>query len=175
MRRRPFTIIEVMIAISIVATLGVALAMNFHGAHQERQEKDATDIIESKFRLAAQLAKISGRKVRVVFGEEKGVKNAFIASDIKVSERMKANFSSTVPLHNVRDVEIHPGSGKGLSVIFYPWGLYDPDSKVEVFFHSGKKATLLPGKYMPNVVIEDQGEIDALYPQEVAEDEKEET
>ncbi len=174
MKRRSFSIVEILLAIGIIVVVGSALAINFHRSHQERQEKDVVDIVESKLRMAANLAKISNREVRVIFGEDEGKTVIYLSPDIRFSERMKANFSRKTTLAKVQDVQITPESGKVTAVSYFPWGIDNRDTEVHITFQSGRKLTSRPAKYVPNLLIEDQRLVEDLYPREVAEDETEE-
>ncbi len=162
-----------MIAIGIIALIGASLLINFQRSHQERQEKDAADIVESKFRMAATLAKITGARVRVMFDEENGNHRVFISSNVLTSDRMKANISRKVNLHHVNDITLTPDNGL-MAVSFYPWGLDDQDIELNLFFKSGAKTTCRPEKYAPSVLSSNAQEIDELFPDEIVEDEKEE-
>ncbi len=173
-KRRPFSILEILLAIGIIVIVGASLAINFHSGHIDRQEKDVVDLIESKLRMAAGLAKLSNGQVRVVFGEHEGKKAIFLSPDMAFSERMKVAFSHKTPLPRVQEVEVVPNNEKGVSVSFFPWGVLDRNTEVQITFTSGKKVACLPAKYAPNVIIEDQSVIETLYPREIAEDEKEE-
>lgn len=161
-------------AFAIIAICGGALLMNFQKSHQQTQEKNTLDIVESKLRMSAQLAKISGREVRVVIGEEDGVKNISLSSDLGVAERMKANLSRKTDLLLVREIELTPNNRKDQMLSFFPWGLNDPDVEINLVFSSGNKTSVLPAKYVPNVFVDDTTEIDNLFPREILEDEKQE-
>lgn len=172
--KRSFSIIEVMIAFAIIALCGGALVINFQKAHKKGQEKDVANIVESKLRMGAQLAKISGAEVRVVIDEEDGVRAISFDPDINVSSRMKANLSRKTKLPLVKEVVLTPNDRNDIAIFFFPWGLKNPDTKLELVFASGKKVTLAPAKYVPNVVVEDPKVIEDLFPHEIVEDEKEE-
>ena len=174
MKRLAFSIIEVMIAFAIIAVCAGALVINFQKAYKEGQEKDVANIVESKLRMGAQLAKISGGEVRVVIDEEDGVKYISFDRDINVSSRMKATLSRKTKLPLVREVVLTPNNRNDIAIFFFPWGLKTPDIELGLLFNSGNKITLVPAKYVPNVVVDDPKVIEDLFPHEIIEDEKEE-
>lgn len=165
MKRRAFSIIEVMIAIAIVVVCGAALAINFYESHKERQEKDSVDIIKSKLRMAAQLAKLSDSEVAVCIEDIEGKKVIFLEPDLSVSERMKANLSKQTVLPNVTEATEE-------RIAYFPWGL-EEDIDLKVKFRSGREYNLDPAKYAPDIFVTDPNKIQDLYPQEILDDEKE--
>ena len=174
MKKRAFSIIEVMIAFGVIAICAGALVINFQKSSQDRREKDSLDLVESKFRMAAQLAKITGRRVQVVFDEESNKKNVCISSDINLPERIKITLSHKADLPYVKDIVISPKEPNENAVSFYPWGIEDTDTKVTLFVTSGKKLESRVAKFAPNVESVNAKEIDDLFPYEIAENEKEE-
>lgn len=174
MKRRPFSILEVMIAFCIIGLCGGAMLMNFHRAYKEGQEKDVVDIVESKLRMGAQLAKISGGEVRIVIEEEGGVQKIYFEPDMNLSASMKVAVSKKTPLPHLREVVLTPNDRNDIALFYYPWGLINRDVQLELIFNSGRKTTLKPAKFAPNTVVEDPNVIEDLYPREVLEDEKEE-
>ncbi|MCE5294236.1 MAG: hypothetical protein LLF94_06440 [Chlamydiales bacterium] len=174
MKKRPFSIVEVMIAFGIITICAAAFVFNFQKSSQERREKDSLNLVESKFRMAAQLAKITGRRVQVVFDKENDKKNVCISSDINVPERMKITLSRKADLPYVKDIEISPKEADENAVSFYPWGLEDKDTMVTLFVTSGDKLETRVAKFAPSVESVNAKEIDDLFPYEIAENEKEE-
>ena len=164
-----------MIAFGVIAICAAVLVINFQKSSQDRREKDSLDIVESKFRMAAQLAKITNGEISVVFDKVDGVNFIYFSSDINTSERMKTNLNRKTPLPNINRVEVTP-SDDDQSVSFFPWGLENRDVEVALFPASGngKKIICSPAKYAPNVVVKDAKEIDDLFPQEIVDDEEEE-
>ncbi len=172
MKKRSFSILEVLIAIGILAFLGAALAINFYKSHQERKEKDTIDIIESKLRMAAQLAKISDAEVRVIFPTHQTI--AFDL-DLAVSNRMKVNLSKSTKLPYVKEITIDPNTRDELSLSLFPSRCMHDEIEIAVLFDSGHTVTIDPTKYLPNQFIDDPGEIEALFPSEILDDANEET
>lgn len=166
MKRRAFSIIEVMIAMAIVLSCGAALVINFYESHKERQEKDCVDIIKSKLRMAAQLAKLSDSEVAVCIEEIDGKKVIFLEPDMNVSERMKANLSKQTALPNVTEASEE-------RIAYFPWGLVK-EVGLTVKFRSGKEYNVDPSKYAPDIFVTDPNEIQDLFPQKILDDEKEE-
>lgn len=174
MKRYAFSIIEVMIAFAIIAVCGGALVINFQRAHKEGQEKDVANIVESKLRMGAQLAKISGGEVRIVIEEEGGTHKIYFEPDMNLSANMKVAVSKKTSLPHLQKVELTPNDRKDVTIFYYPWGLINRDLELELIFTSGRTTTLKPAKFAPNTVVEDPNVIKDLYPREVLEDEKEE-
>jgi type II secretory pathway pseudopilin PulG len=169
MRKRPFSLVEVMIAMGIIVLCGAMLVINFTKSRTEQQEKDTLDIIKSKLRMASQLAKITDFEVQVAFDNTDGEYSIFFSPDMRVSERMKINVCRRTPLKLVREISISPDPG-------YLHISYFPDTscqEVVVSFHSGHKATIIPSKYVADSFVDEAGEIERLYPKEVLQDEKE--
>ncbi len=172
MKKRSFSILEVLIAIGILAFLGAALAINFYKSHQERKEKDTLDIIESKLRMAAQLAKMSDAEVRVIFPTHTTIS---FDSDLAVSNRMKANLSRTTKLPYVKEITIEPNTREELSLSLFPSKCMHDDLQIKVLFDSGREVSINPAKYLPNLFSEDRAEIEAIFPHEILDDANEET
>lgn len=172
--KRAFSILEVMIAIAIITTLGASIAINFYKGYKERQEKDAVDLVESKLRMAAQLAKLSDGEVRVLFDSREGKYSISFDHDINVSERMKANLGRKTALANVREILLVPNSTQEQALSYFPWGLLESNVQLELIFESGRRYALKPQKYVPNVIVEERNVIEDHFPREVLEDEKEE-
>lgn len=148
--------------------------MNFQKAHKEGQEKDVANIVESKLRMGAQLAKISGAEVRVVIDEEDGVRAISFKPDLNVSARMQANLSRKTKLPLLKEIELTPNARKNIIISFFPWGVENRDAKLSLIFNSGNRITLKPAKFVPNVIVDDPKTIEDLFPREILEDEKEE-
>lgn len=154
-----------MIAMAIVVVCGAALVINFYESHRERQEKDCVDIIASKLRMAASIAKLSDSEVAVCIADVDGKKVIFLEPDMRVSNRMKVALSKQTPLPNVAEASEE-------RIAYFPWGL-EEDIDLSVKFRSGKEYTLDPYKYSPDIFVDDPNEIQDLYPQEIVDDEKE--
>lgn len=175
MKRNAFSIIEVMIAFAIIAVCGGALVINFQKAYKEGQEKDVANIVESKLRMGAQLAKISGAEVRVVIDEDNEAKYISFKPDLNVSGRMQANLSRKTKLPLIKEIELTPNARNNKVICFFPWGMENPNSQLTLIFNSGNRISLKPAKFVPNVVVDDPKTIEDLFPREILEDEKEET
>lgn len=174
MKRLAFSIIEVMIAFAIIAVCAGALVINFQKAYKEGQEKDVANIVESKLRMGAQLAKISGGEVRIVIEEEDGTHKIYFEPDMNLSANMKAAVSKKTSLSHLRNVVLTPNDRKDITLFYYPWGLTNRDLELKLIFNSDRTTIIKPAKFAPNTVVEDLNVIKDLYPTEVLEDEKEE-
>ena len=174
MKKRPFSIIEVLIAFTIIGILGAAIAINIQKGATERREKDTIDIITGKLRAASQLAKMTNHAVEVEFIEVAGKHMIFLTPSLKTSDAMKRSLSKKVPLDHVKEIELVPNHTRSKTIEFFPWGIQNRKLKVQVVLDSGKKVTCLPANYSPNVVVSDRTVIEDLFPREILEDEKEE-
>jgi len=172
-KRRAFSILEVLIAIGILAFLGAALVINFYKSHQERKEKDTIDLIQSKLRMAAQLAKISDSEVQVLFTEVDGKFAVSFDSDLKVSDRLKPYFTKKSELTNIEEIVVS-GSREENLLSYFPWGMEEEEVEVAVTFRSGNEHMIDPTEYAPNILIEDPAAVEDIFPQEIVDDEKEE-
>src|SRR5262249_35081229 len=102
MKRRPFSLIELLMAIGIISLFGAYFAIDFLKSHRQRQEKTTFELVQNTCKTASQLAKVTHSEVTVIISKnERNVPYIFIAPDIKASERVKTTLSQEYPLNEV--------------------------------------------------------------------------
>lgn len=176
MRKRSFSLVELLIAVTLLALIGAAVSMSLARGISERKERGSFERIESALKLAAKLAKITHREVKVIVFDEEGKKAIQIDSDIAVSSFMKTAISRSHMLEGVQDIALEPRrlSDEHLEISYFPWGLDIPEASLEIRFNSGNRVTCVPKSYLPqDAEVTPREHID-LYPTEVLQDEKEE-
>ncbi|MBN9415408.1 hypothetical protein ABS71_09215 [bacterium SCN 62-11] len=73
-RRRGFTIVEMMVSLTLMALLLGVVAVNFHGPRGRADSKGAAVVLASALRQARQQALSEGRTVAVAFASENGAR-----------------------------------------------------------------------------------------------------
>jgi len=175
MKRRPFSLIELMVAMALLALVGGAIIFNMRKGYVDRQQKDSLERIQSTLKLASRLSKITHNEVRVVFFDEDGKKMMQIHSDVAGSTFMKTALSRKQPLEQVQEVSSTPKNlyDDAVEVSYFPWGYDQSDYSLEVQFSSGKKVLCDPKLYVPqDGQVAPREHID-LFPQEVLQDDEE--
>jgi prepilin-type N-terminal cleavage/methylation domain-containing protein len=173
--RHAFSLIEVMIALVLIAVAGGMAILKIKESVQVRRVHATCDIVRGTVHLAARLAKITHGEVKVAISEEDNKFWIFIDNDLNLTTHFKTTFSKKRLLEGVvgAKILIPDFRGKSRFFSFFPWGLEEPKTELLLQFDSGKEATCPLAEYIAQAEQDTSRDAQDAYPYEVQKDEQE--
>lgn len=175
MKRRSFSLAEIIIACLLLTTCAGACYIAFNKAYKERQHKEVISRITDTLNQAYKFAQLSNAEVTVIFStNSSGKKEICLSNDLLTDTRVKMQGTKPEVLDSVTELKIVPGTEDKdrVKLKFFPWGIVNPNTVIEVQFANDTVCHKIELKnYMLQKVHETGSE--NLYPQDVLEDEKE--
>lgn len=174
-RCRPFTLVEIMIALVLIA-FGAGMAiLKVRESYNERRVHTTCDTVRGTVMLASRIAKITHGEVKVAIKEHNGKYWIYIDNDLLLSKHMKTTFSKLRLLEGVSEAKISTSKLTLKSGIFsfFPWGLEDPDTELLLWFEFGKQASCPLKEYIVQAERDISSDARDSYPYEVLQDEQE--
>jgi prepilin-type N-terminal cleavage/methylation domain-containing protein len=174
-KRHPFSLVELLIALVLLAVCAGMAVLKIRQSVQERQVHTTCEIVRGTVHLAARLSKLTHGEVRMQVFEENGKSYITIKNDLKVSAHLKTSFTKKRLLTGVVDFDVttsHYDEKSGI-FSFFPWGLDDPETTLNLSFESGKKASCPIAEYIVQAEQDQSSDAREHYPYEVLQDEQE--
>ncbi|MBS0654347.1 MAG: type II secretion system protein [Verrucomicrobia bacterium] len=175
MKKRPFSLIEVVIACFLLAICGTACVIYFDKAGTERRAKHSLQLIEQKLQQAFLIARMVDGQVAVIITNLPTPKIS-MSTDMPVSPGLKPLLTQSESLEAISDVrlvQVAANTKEGhVRIIFYPTGVDCPEGCLEVMA-AGTKASFPLKKYVVDGAFHQIPEITQIFPDEVIKHEKE--
>jgi type II secretory pathway pseudopilin PulG len=175
MKKRAFSLVEVVIACFLLAICGAACVIYFDRAGTDRRAKHSLQIIEQKLQQAFLIARMVDGQVAVII-RNLPTPQISMSTDMPVAPGLKPLLTQSESLEAISDVGLVRGGasikGKQVKIVFYPTGVDCPEGHLEVMA-AGTKASFSLKKYVVDDTSHQTAEISRIFPDEVIKHEKE--
>lgn len=172
-KKRAFSLIEVLIACLLIAICGTACVIHFERAATERRVKNTLEFIDQKLLQAALIARVRGGNVKVIIDGHEPPK-IYLSTDLLVGHGAEQLLKEKVPLEGVTHVKLVGVSAQESNICFYQAGVECPTAHLEVLV-AGQLATIPLEKYAVSSSLSQPSDIAQIFPDEVIKNEKEKT
>lgn len=177
-RKSAFTLVEILVVLTIVLVVGGALLFNSFTAVQSHEVRASKKRLQELLDMASRLAKLTHANVRVAIQHQQGKVFVALYAEHLPDERLRPGLETLEPLAGIAKVEflssqnqaLFVPDGEELSLVFTPQGLQGSNEHLQMTpsRHSMSPETLSLDAYVPDIDLTSD-EVEKLYPQMVLE------
>jgi prepilin-type N-terminal cleavage/methylation domain-containing protein len=175
-KRRAFSLIEVMVALVLLAVCGAVCTIQFKASYDERRTKNVLQLIEGKLQQALTIARVTRGEVIVAIDNSTSPPQIYFEDDVNVSEKIKLLLNKKEPLDGVSKVELEPDHALVPSectrISFHTSGIEFPKSQLKIYIDREPLVISLE-KYAEAFAEPTDYETTQVYPDAVTKAEKE--